>query len=287
MAKSLSDLLKSKTSANQQATQEVAIPTNLREYVGTDTTDLYVIGQRGDTTLKIKVRANSCCDGIDLYDDGTGGGGTNIPDGIRKGSSFSTFNDLYDAYSIKNLKNNTIYDVTDKGTIEQYLYSSDENGKDTLRQISGNFNMVVSDPGEGKSNCMLELNNGILHYNLPELVIGDYLFKGWTELNSFISDTPSLTSGKQMFKNTSLTTFCGELSALEEGEEMFGTGVKLDYDSILNIVDSIKDVNDIRGIHRIHIGYNSADSDFIAEKNLLTSELSNKGWDVIWLKDGV
>jgi hypothetical protein len=289
MAKSLTDLLKSKASTSQQTTQQSSIPTDLYEYVGSDTNDLYVIGHKGNVPVKIKVRANSCCDGIDLGNNTPGGGGGETPtvNGIKKGASFSTFNALYTAYKGSLLEANTVYDVSDKGTIEQYIYSVNENGASTLHQISGNFNMIVSDPGAGRSACTLELNKGVLQYNLPELVIGDYLFKGWSEMTAFISDTPSLVSGKQMFKNTSLTTFCGELSALEDGEEMFGTGVKLDYDSILNIVDSIKDVKGIAGTHRIHIGYNSGDSEFIAEKNSLTSELTNKGWSVIWLEDGV
>lgn len=291
MAKSLTDLLKSKASANQKTTQQSSIPTDLYEYVGSDTNDLYVIGHKGNVPVKIKVRANSCCDGIDLVGNTSGGGGTSgettVVNGIKKGASFTTFNALYTAYKGNLLEIDTVYDVTDKGTVEQYIYTVNENGVTSLRQISGNFNIVVSDPGEGKSTCTLELKNGVLQYNLPELVVGDYLFKGWRELTSFISDTPSLISAKQMFKNTSLTTFCGELSALENAEEMFGTGVKLDYDSIINIVDSINDVKNLNGNHTIHIGYNSADSEFVKEKDSLTSELLSKGWDVIWLKDGV
>lgn len=289
MAKSLTDLLKSKASTSQQTSQQSSIPTDLYEYVGSDTNDLYVIGHKGNVPVKIKVRANSCCDGIDLGNNNSGGGGGETPtvNGIKKGASFNTFNALYTAYKGNLLEADTVYDVSDKGTIEQYIYSVNENGTSTLHQISGNFNMIVSDPGAGRSACTLELNKGVLRYNLPELVIGDYLFKGWSEMTAFISDTPSLVSGKQMFKNTSLTTFCGELSALEDGEEMFGAGVKLDYDSILNIADSIKDVSDIAGTHRIHIGYNSADSEFITEKDSLTAELTNKGWSVIWLENGV
>lgn len=290
MAKSLTDLLKSKASTSQTTNLQSGIPTDLYEYVGSDTNDLYVIGHKGNVPVKIKVRANSCCDGIDLGGNNSGGGGSDTPTvagGIKKGSSFASFNALHTAYKNSLLEVDTIYDVTDKGTTEQYIYSKDANGITSLHQISGNFNMIVSDPGSDRSACTLELNNGVLHYNLPELVVGDYLFKGWKEMTTFISDTPSLTSGKQMFKNTSLTTFCGELSALENGEEMFGTDVKLDYDSVLNIVDSIKDVSGISGAHYIHIGYNSNDSELISEKDSLTAELTNKGWSVIWLKDGV
>ena len=287
MAKSLTDLLKSKASTSQITNSQSSIPTDLYEYVGSDTNDLYVIGHKGNVPVKIKVRANSCCDGIDLGGNNSGGDTPAVVGGIKKGSSFASFNALHTAYKAGLLEANTIYDVSDKGTIEQYIYSVNENGASTLHQISGNFNMIVSDPGSDRSACALELNNGVLHYNLPELVIGDYLFKGWKEMTTFISDTPSLTSGKQMFKNTSLTTFCGELSALENGEEMFGTGVKLDYDSVLSIVDSIKDVSSISGAHYIHIGYNSNDSELVSEKDSLTTEFTNKGWNVIWLKDGV
>lgn len=287
MAKSLSDLLKSKASASQTTNHQSSIPTNLNEYVGSDTNDLYVIGHKGNVPVKIKVRANSCCDGIDLGGNNSGGDTPVATGGIKKGTSFASFANLHQAYESNLLEVDTIYDVTDKGTTEQYIYSKDANGIASLHQISGNFNMIVSDPGDGRSTCTLELKDGVLHYNLPELVVGDYLFKGWKEMKTFISDTPSLTSGKQMFKNTSLTTFCGELSALENAEEMFGTGVKLDYDSVLSIVDSIKDVSEMSGPRNIHIGYNSSDSELVSEKDSLTSEFANKGWNVIWLKDGV
>ena len=287
MAKSLTDLIKSKANTVPTATQQSTVPTNLPEYVGSNTENLYVIGHKNGVPVKIKVRANTCCDGIDL------GGNSSSPDepiiqgGIKKGASFASFNFLYDAYKAGQLETDTIYDVSDKGTIEQYVYTVDEMNNKAIHQISGNFNMIVSDPGSGRSACTLELNNGILRYNLPELVVGDYLFKGWTEMSAFISDTPSLVSAKEMFRNTSLTTFYGELSSLESADHMFGYGVKLDYDSVLNIVDSIKDVKDIAGAHNIEIGYNSSDIQLVEELNAFQTELNAKGWNVTWLKDGV
>ena len=287
MAKSLTDLIKSKANTVPTATQQSTVPTNLPEYVGSNTENLYVIGHKNGVPVKIKVRANTCCDGIDL------GGNSSSPDepiiqgGIKKGASFASFNLLYDAYKAGQLETDTIYDVSDKGTIEQYVYTADEMNNKAIHQISGNFNMIVSDPGSGRSACTLELNNGILRYNLPELVVGDYLFKGWTEMTAFISDTPSLVSAKEMFRNTSLTTFYGELSSLESADHMFGYGVKLDYDSVLNIVDSIKDVKDIVGVHNIEIGYDSTDEQLVKELNAFQTELNAKGWNVTWLKDGV
>ena len=287
MAKSLTDLIKSKANTVPTATQQSVVPTNLPEYVGSNTENLYVIGHKNGVPVKIKVRSNSCCDGIDL------GGNNSSPDepiiqgGIKKGASFASFNLLYEAYKTGQLETDTIYDVSDKGTIEQYVYTVDEMNNKAIHQISGNFNMIVSDPGSGRSACTLELNSGILRYNLPELVVGDYLFKGWTEMTAFISDTPSLVSAKEMFRNTSLTTFYGELSSLESADHMFGYGVKLDYDSVLNIVDSIKDVKNIAGAHNIEIGYNSSDIQLVEELNAFQTELNAKGWNVTWLKDGV
>lgn len=287
MAKSLTDLIKSKANTVPTPAQQSTVPTNLPEYVGSNTENLYVIGHKNGVPVKIKVRANSCCDGIDLGGNGSSSDDPIIQGGIKKGASFASFNALYTAYKAGQLETDTIYDVSDKGTIEQYVYTVDEMNNKAIHQISGNFNIIVSDPGSGRSACTLELNNGILHYNLPELVVGDYLFKGWAEMTAFISDTPSLISAKEMFRNTSLTTFCGELSSLESADHMFGHGVKLDYDSVLNIVDSIKDVKDIAGTHNIEIGYNSADIQLVEELNAFQTELNAKGWNVTWLKDGI
>ena len=287
MAKSLTDLIKSKANTVPTPTQQSTVPTNLPEYVGSNTENLYVIGHKNGVPVKIKVRANSCCDGIDLGGNGSSSDDPIIQGSIKKGASFASFNALYTAYKAGQLETDTIYDVSDKGTIEQSVYNVDEMNNKAIHQISGNFNIIVSDPGSGRSACTLELNNGILHYNLPELVVGDYLFKGWTEMTAFISDTPSMISAKEMFRNTSLTTFCGELSSLESADHMFGHGVKLDYDSVLNIVDSIKDVKDITGTHNIEIGYNSADIQLAEELNAFQTELNAKGWNVTWLKDGI
>lgn len=287
MAKSLTDLIKSKANTVPTPTQQSTVPTNLPEYVGSNTENLYVIGHKNGVPVKIKVRANSCCDGIDLGGNGSSSDDPIIQGSIKKGASFASFNALYTAYKAGQLETDTIYDVSDKGTIEQYVYTVDEMNNKAIHQISGNFNIIVSDPGSGRSACTLELNNGILQYNLPELVVGDYLFKGWTEMTAFISDTPSMISAKEMFRNTSLTTFCGELSSLESADHMFGHGVKLDYDSVLNIVDSIKDVKDITGTHNIEIGYNSADIQLAEELNAFQTELNAKGWNVTWLKDGI
>lgn len=287
MAKSLTDLIKSKANTVPTPTQQSTVPTNLPEYVGSNTENLYVIGHKNGVPVKIKVRANSCCDGIDLGGNGSSSDDPIIQGGIKKGASFASFNALYTAYKAGQLETDTIYDVSDKGTIEQYVYTVDEMNNKAIHQISGNFNIIVSDPGSGRSACTLELNNGILQYNLPELVVGDYLFKGWAEMTAFISDTPSLISAKEMFRNTSLTTFCGELSSLESADHMFGHGVKLGYDSVLNIVDSIKDVKDITGAHNIEIGYNSSDIQLVEELNAFQTELNSKGWNVTWLKDGV
>lgn len=276
MAKSLADIVrKSKPAATTQV-QEYPGPEFFPEYVGSDTDELYVVGYKGNSHVKIKVRSNSCCDGIDLDGSSTPGGGTIVYDGLKAGATFKSLDELSNQLDV--LEEKTIYSVKDKGTLEQYIID-----KGALLQISGNTNVIVNDPGlYDPSVCPVDTTSGIVNYSLSELTNGDFFFKNHTELHTFIGDIPYLTSGKEMFWNTSLTTFRGELSNLTEGYGMFGKGCKLDYDSILYIVDSLSSVSSAK----IHIGYDSTQlSD--AEKDAFTAELEEKGWTVTWYCDGI
>lgn len=272
MAKSLTDLVRQSLATNKSS--QSSIPTDLPEYVSSYTDDLYVIGHKGDMPVKIKVRSNDCCNGIEIG----GGGDTPTPEGgLKYGQTYESFEKLASTLSL--LEDNTIYNVNDKGTIEQYICRIDSSGARTLEQVGGGYNSIIADPGTSKSKCPLqnEIEDGVLNFNLPELVIGDYLFKNHTELKAFISDTVSMVSAKEMFKGTSLTTFRGELSALKTADDMFADGPKLDRDSLIYIVDTIQNVEKIEGEHKIHIGYDSKSisPDEITE---LKAEFLAKGW---------
>lgn len=275
MAKSLTDLVRQSVATNKNS--QSSIPTDLPEYVSSYTDDLYVIGHKGDMPVKIKVRSNDCCNGIEI-----GGGDTPASErSLKYGQRYESFEKLASALPL--LEDNTIYNVNDKGTIEQYICRIDSDGARTIEQIGGGYNSIIADPETSKSKCPLqnEIEDGVLDFNLPELVIGDYLFKNHTELKAFISDTVSMVSAKEMFKGTSLTTFRGELSALKTADDMFADGPKLDYNSLMYIVDTIQNVNEIEGEHKIHIGYDSENiySDEITE---LEAEFRAKGWDITW-----
>jgi hypothetical protein len=97
---------------------------------------------------------------------------------------------------------------------------------------------------------------------------------------------PNLVSGIQMFYGTSLEHFCGVLSNLEHAEQMFAKNCKLSEDSIINIVDGIKDISSLDSApHKIDIGY---DTKSLSEssKNSLASEFLSKGWIVKWWPNG-
>lgn len=275
MAKSLADIVRSNNLNAAKTTQNRLGPDDFIEYAGSNTDGLYVVGYKGDSPVKIKVRSNSCCDGIDL------GGDNNGPisdETLKQGQTFNSFQALYE--SRDTLEFNTLYNVNDKGTSEQYIcvLSSDGNSRNII-QISGGMNVILSD--KEVSDCPLDLSTGVVDYPLPELVKGDYFFKGHTELHTFISDTHSLESGIEMFWNTGLRTFRGQLSSLTAGDRMFGKGVKLDYYSILSIVDSVSQVDGAK----IDIGYDTSEvsSEDIDE---FTAELNGKGWAVTWYADG-
>ena len=192
--------------------------------------------------------------------------------------SFPSYNALKEH---KALTENIIYIVDDKGTFEQYIY---KNGK--IVQIAGSINEIIegSDKDELVSSIS-PITNGVINYNLKELVNGDYRYKNHNELHTVISDMPNLISGRQMFWGCPLTSFCGNLSSLEDGFGMFGKSCKLDYDSILNIIDGLKNVTSLEGEHIITIGYSS---ELVSDGELapLTAELNDKGWTVKWFKDG-
>ena len=273
MAKSLSDIVRGNNTATK-TTQHQLGPDDFPEYAGSNTDGLYVVGYKGDSRVKIKVRSNSFCDGIDLGSSGIPGYET----GLKHGKTYATFRALYDDRN--NLELDTIYTVADKGTSEQYICLLSEDGVHyNIAQTSGGINVILAN--KNISDCPLDLSSGIINYPLPELVCGDFFFKGHDELHTFIGDMPSLETGVEMFWNTNLTTFSGELSSLRNGDRMFGRGVKLDANSILCIVDSLSFVDS----GKIHIGY---DTSKVTAKEIkeFENEFTTKGWTVTWYPDG-
>lgn len=196
--------------------------------------------------------------------------------GLTYGNSYNTYAELYEANKNNLLTDKQIYTVTDKGSVEQYILKDNK-----LVQVGNEINEIT----EGNSADLTEKSEtpdvvgGIIDYNMPELVNGDYRYKNHKELTTVISDMPSLTSAVQMFYETSLTTFCGDLSSLENGIDMF-TGCKLDENSIINIIDSIPDHFSDGKTHILSIGHDSSiPSDLILELN---AEASEKNWNIIW-----
>lgn len=277
MARSLTELIQD--TVNATTTVNATIPTDLPEYVGSDTENLYVVGHKGTAPVKIKVRANDCCTGIVLGTEG----GTEVEGGVKYGGVFATFEALNEGRDA--LEDNTLYIVNDKGSIELYLYEAKAHTEGVLHQLSGGVNVILTDPISEVSECPIanQINpvTGELKCNLNELVCGDYFFKNHMELKKFVGDTLSMTSAKGMFAGTRLTEFCGDLSALETADNMFANGPALDHKSITYIADTIKDVRGVVGVHRIHISYNPAEVTE-EQKNEFDTEIRAKGWAVIW-----
>lgn len=195
-----------------------------------------------------------------------------------------TFNSFYDLVNEKeNLPERTVYCVNDKGTVEQYVIVDKE-----LIQLGGPVNIVVkgNDMNENEKSIIPEDEDGIIDYNMPELVNGDYRYKNHDSLHTVVCDMSALQSAVQMFYGCPLTYFAGDLASLEYAHGMFGKDCRLDYESILNIVDGIKDVNGMDDSpRRIDIGYSP---EKVSDKQLeaLNKEFSDKGWLVEWWKNG-
>lgn len=181
--------------------------------------------------------------------------------GLSYGNSYKSYEELYG--NLENLTENTLYTVNDKGTVEQYIF---KDGK--LTQIGGNIN-------ETADNVPDVIDDGIIAYNMPELVNGDYRYKGHTELTTVICDMPNLKSAYQMFMNTSLSGFCGSLSSLENGKDMF-TGCQLDEASLINIIDSLPSYTS--GEYILSGSYDASISDDTIEE--IKAEGKLKGWTI-------
>ena len=284
-------------------------------YTGTNTDNLYVLGLKNGKQVKLKVRDLSCHGGIITdpigYNYDYTSSGALITDkendqlndntvyiieengvtkrflyfekelvplnaesmtiyGVNYGEDYKTYEALYN--NKNNLKDNTIYTVSDKGTCEQYIYK-----EGNLTQISSGINEIT----KGNSDDINEVSSteyvegGIIDYNMLELVNGDYRYKNHKELTTVICDMPSLKSGYQMFMGTSLVGFCGDLSSLEDGRDMF-KGCQLDEASLINIVDSLP--NYTSGEHILAITYDASISNEII--NELVLEAKEKGWDI-------
>lgn len=195
-----------------------------------------------------------------------------------------TFDSFYELINEKEkLPERTIYCVNDKGTVEQYVIIDKD-----LIQISGPVNIVIkgNSINETEKSIVHDDSDGIIDYNMPELINGDYRYKNHDTLHTVICDMPALSSAVQMFYGCPLTYFAGNLDSLEYAYGMFAKDCRLDYESILNIVDGIKDVNGLDETpRRIDIGYSPEN---VTEEQLiaLNNEFSSKGWLVEWWKNG-
>lgn len=196
--------------------------------------------------------------------------------GLALGQSYNTYAELYTANKAGLLNEKQIYTVTDKGSVEQYIVKDNK-----VVQIGNEINEIT----EGNTADLTEKSetpdvvDGIIDYNMPELVNGDYRYKNHTELTMVICDMPSLVSAVQMFYGTSVTSFCGDLSSLENGIDMF-TGCKLDENSIINIIDSIPDHFSDGKTHVLSIGCDTSVSEKLISD--LSAEASAKNWSIIW-----
>lgn len=135
-------------------------------------------------------------------------------------------------------------------------------------------------------------------FDMPNLVNGSKMFNNYQSvedsyeliveptLTSFSADLSSLEDGEKMFAGqTNLTSFCANLSSLNNGKDMF-KGCKLDAESFVYIVSSLKPKN-IHGV--ITVGINSESdatslNEYIQQTNIYSSwaevmeALSSNSW---------
>lgn len=127
-------------------------------------------------------------------------------------------------------------------------------------------------------------------WDMPSLEDGTYMFDHNTALTTFTGSLEKLKDGTNMFSSDrSLTTFVSNLSSLEKADNMFNA-CKLSPESVMYIVDSIKDHGP--GNKGIALGINCQDTTeakeaFAQEAGYNTWQdmhniLVSKGWTPTW-----
>ena len=98
------------------------------------------------------------------------------------------------------------------------------------------------------------------------------MFYNSLSLTSYCGDLSSLTNGQEMFSYCSkLESFCGDLSSLTDGTSMFH-GCKLDAESLECIAETLPTI--ANNSSSISIGYNCPAADAQAAYGIITG----KGW---------
>ena len=123
--------------------------------------------------------------------------------------------------------------------------------------------------------------------NLNSLNNGTGMFSNCYNLTSFNPDLSSLTNGSYMFQScTALSSFNSDLSSLTNGTGMF-YNCNLNSDSIINIANTINNVNHLIGttdmmtgqtITEIPIDLGTIPSD--SDVSSAIEQIENKGWTI-------
>lgn len=99
----------------------------------------------------------------------------------------------------------------------------------------------------------------LVYFNRSEKIVnGQNMFSNQETITSFNSDLRNLTNGSRMFFGcNNLTIFESDLSNLTNGEYMF-LGCKLNKESVINIINCIKEKNVAEGNMYLNLGIDSS-----------------------------
>ena len=183
----------------------------------------------------------SFCDNLTTF-------GSDLISLTNSGNMFSWCNNLTTFYS--DLSSLTKSDYMFNGCRNLTTFTSDMssltngsgmfNGCTNLTTFDSDLSSLTNGSGMFKGCTNLTTFDS----DLSSLTSGDSMFYACSKLTTFnCSDLTSLTNGEGMFQNCSkLTAFTSDLSSLTNGDSMFNY-CKLTPQSVMYIVDSIKDID--------------------------------------------
>lgn len=144
-----------------------------------------------------------------------------------------------------------------------------ENIADKFLNLPDDYKKLVSrcNLPDDKNWALWGDDGNLIYMNFSDKIInGSQMFFDMPQIKSFTCDLTSLVDGSDMFSGcVYLTKFDADISSLESGEGMF-QDCKLDKTSVMNIIDNLRNKNNLTGQSIITLGI---DEKYATDEELL------------------
>lgn len=184
MSSKISDILNRSSSRKTGGTSK--IPTNLPTYTASDVDELFVVGHKGDIPVKIKVRSNDCCNGIELISGDIAAGVSSV--------NLDSKNDTYNLIDIEPTEGDVVIKVDTTRIKESIEEVKESIPSEYVRSITGGEGKYVSvgvkeqATRSAEKNLVIEVDDSKITEAIDEAI--DEVTDKLTAVENSIGETP-------------------------------------------------------------------------------------------------